>query len=155
MPASRLRAAISPFRSQVSLAIFLYSNLQADTMIGSGIQLVRYNIHSIPIPLLATVSLDGVSQTGISIPDDITEIVYSLQGFPYGDHVLRVDLLSWSSTETSHFRLDRAIISETRTETPTPPPPPPPPPPPITSSTTSPKAGPTPNPATVGAVTTK
>ena len=48
--------------------------------------------------------------------DDQTVIVYNLQGLPYSscdrdllllcDHVLRVDLLSWNSTEPSHFRLD-------------------------------------------------
>ena len=85
--------------------------------IGSGIQLVRFAIHDIAIPLLATVTLDGTPQTGISIPDDQAVIVYDLQGFPYGDHVLRVDLLSWNTTEPSHFRLDRAIINETHAAT--------------------------------------
>ena len=85
--------------------------------IGSGIQLVRFAIHDIAIPLLATVTLDGAPQTGISIPDDQAVIVYDLQGFPYGDHVLRVDLLSWNSTEPSHFHLDAAIINETQAAT--------------------------------------
>jgi hypothetical protein len=85
--------------------------------VGSGIQLVRFAIHDIAIPLLATVTLDGAPQTGISIPDDQAVVVYDLQGFPYGDHVLRVDLLSWNSTEPSHFRLDRAIINETEAVT--------------------------------------
>jgi hypothetical protein len=104
------------FAGTPDAACAINSNLTQRT-IGSGIQLVRFTIHDIAIPLLATVTLDGAPRTGISIPDDQVVVVYDLQGFPYGDHVLRVDLLSWNSTEPSHFRLDRAIINETQAAT--------------------------------------
>jgi hypothetical protein len=104
------------FAGKPDVVCAMNSSLMQRT-IGSGVQLVRYTIHDIAIPLSATVTLDGAPQTGISIPDDQAVVVYNLQGFTYGEHVLRVDLLSWNTTEPSHFRLDRAIINETRVVT--------------------------------------
>jgi hypothetical protein len=57
-----------------------------------------------------------VSQPGIgnAAPSSSTaEGVYSLDDFEYGAHILRVDLVSWTATDASHFRVDRAIIDET------------------------------------------
>lgn len=80
---------------------------------GSGVSLTRYIITSIPIPLAATVTIDGQARGSISIPDKSpTTVVYNYQQLTYGYHTMRVALVSYNGA-SSHFRLDYVTVNET------------------------------------------
>jgi hypothetical protein len=81
--------------------------------IGSGVSLTRFIITNIPIPLNATVTVDGQARPSILIPDGSPEVtVYNLQSLNYGVHSMEVTLVSYNG-DRSHFRLDAAYVNET------------------------------------------
>jgi hypothetical protein len=99
-------------------------DLALNPSLGSGVTLKRIIITTIPIPLNATVTIDGLARPSIVIPDGSpAAVVYDLQSLEYGPHSMRVTLVSYDGV-ASHFRLDSITVSEVM------------PPPPKLSSTT-------------------
>jgi len=81
--------------------------------IGSGVSLTRFIITSIPIPLNATVTIDGIARPMILIPDGSPDVtVYDIQSLGYGSHSMEVTLVSYNGGD-SHFRLDAVLINQT------------------------------------------
>jgi hypothetical protein len=100
-----------------------------NSSLGSGVTLERWIITSIPIPLNATVTIDGIARLPIVVPDGSPAVrVYNLQSLNYGPHTMTVTLVSYDG-EASHFRLDSVSVSEAQTSSP--------PPPPLTPSTST------------------